>query len=176
MKRITLLLLLIAYTLPSFSQNDMSAHNHKMSALVNKFSNKDTINIGILAYDGMTLQDFAGPVEVFSKAQTLTAGHYQLYVIGLTKKMVRTENNLVNITPDYTLDNMPHCNYFILPGAPMSIVDSLRQNSAFQHKWLQWKKKSDSSQLISICTAAYYVAQNGLLDDQKSNYTFFCCR
>lgn len=151
----------------------ISSHDGKMANFMQTFAGKDTVKVGVLVYNGMIVQDFAGPVEVFSKAKGLTNNHYAVYIIGLNKKPIQTENNIVTITPQYSLADMPACDYFVLPGGTMSSVDSLRKNTAFQNAWYGWEKRSDTSKLISICTAAYFLGEKGLLNGKNATTHFF---
>lgn len=155
------------------AQQMNNMHEGKMNSFMHQFDHSDTVKIAIFAYNGMTLEDFAGPIEVFSKAKNLTNNHYKIYIVGLDNKMVESENNLVKIQPDYTITTMPACDYFFLPGASIGVVDQLRANKNFQSAWISWKKRTDTSKLVSICTAAYFLGQQGLLDGKKATTHFF---
>ncbi len=171
--RICFLILVLLVSFQLKAQQTDTSHTGKMENFMRHFDGKDTVRIGVLAYSGMVLQDFSGPIEVFSKAKGLTNNHYNIYIIGIDKSPISTENHIVTTQPQYDLKNMPACDYFFIPGAPMAVVDSLRQNTSFQNAWARWKKRADTSKLASICTASYLLAEKGLLDGKDATTHFF---
>lgn len=135
-------------------------------------SKNDVISIAVLAYENMVLQDFSGPIEVFSKANNLTHGRYQVFTVGLNKSSFHTENKIVNITPEYTFETMPAADYFIIPGAGMSEIESLIKNTFLRGKITNWNKKKNAI-TVSICTASYLLANTDALRNRKATTHYF---
>ena len=70
----------------------------------------------ILIFDDVEVLDFAGPFEIFSATNELNDNELlNVYTIALTKDPILTKNGL-QVVADYTLDNRPEADYFIIPG------------------------------------------------------------
>lgn len=132
----------------------------------------DTLNIAVLLYDNVVLQDFSGPMEVFSKAKSLTHGEYNIYTVGLHSKNISTENDLLKVTTDYTLDNFPAADYIIIPGANMKIIEGLENNKVLAD-FIRKENSNPSTKIVSICTASYLLAYSGILNDKKATTHYF---
>jgi len=165
-----LLILMVLFTIPTLIAQKKDNHTKQMEKLMDVKS--DTIKIAVLLYDDVTLMDFAGPMEVLSKANKLTGGKYQTYTVGLSKNEIATENSMVKITPDFTTEMMPKCDYLIIPGASMPVVNKLMDNEELKSFILNWKKKK-KAKTISICTAAYLLANTGALNNKKATTHYF---
>ncbi len=163
--------LLSLFTTISYAQQHTDAHVHKMDSISAK-TQQDTIKIAVLLYNDVVLEDFTGPMEVFSKAQNLTKGKYKTITVGLTSGKIATENNLLKIQPDYTLDNLPKVDYLIVPGASMPVIKELLKNAkltSFIQKW----NSNPSAKTVSICTAAYLLANTGILKGKNATTHYF---
>ncbi|MEM9830165.1 MAG: hypothetical protein AAF944_05985 [Bacteroidota bacterium] len=163
MKNLTLLLL--GFSLHLNAQTIDIDHSQTMNEVVVNRSN-DTINIAVLVYQDVVLQDFAGPMEVFYEAQKLTKGKYKIYTVGLDEYQVDTEHGLLTLTPSYSIDNMPPADYLIVPGASMPIINELLDNES-----LNFFITNVNSTVISIRTASYLLANTGKLDEKKPQRT-----
>ncbi|WKN45782.1 DJ-1/PfpI family protein [Tunicatimonas pelagia] len=165
MKNLTRLLL--CFSLHLHAQTTDADHSQKMNEIVvNRFD--DTINIAILVYQDVVLQDFAGPMEVFSKAQKLTKGKYNTYTVSLDKQPITTEQGLLTITPSYDIHNMPAPDYLIVPGASMPVINELLNDQS-----LRAFITNINSTVVSICTASYLLANTGKLDEKKATTHYF---
>jgi len=142
---------------------------------MNKISEEipqDTITIAVLLYNNVVLQDFAGPMEVFSKAEKLTRGKYKMFTVGLTSGEIHSENNLLQIKPDYTVDYFPKADYVVIPGGSMQVIEELMKNEKLSTYIKEWNASS-STKVVSICTAAYLLANTGILDGKSATTHFF---
>ncbi|NAW50279.1 DJ-1/PfpI family protein [Elizabethkingia argentiflava] len=146
-------------------------HLRKMDSLLNN-NQKDTVSIAVLLYNNVVLQDFAGPMEVFSKAKNLTQGLYRIFTVGLTPGEVYTENKLIKIRPDYSLDDFPHADYVMLPGANISEINRLTKDQQLMDFLKTWNSK-ENTKTISICTAAYLLAHTGVLNGRRATTHYF---
>lgn len=154
------------------AQHKATSHEEKMHDMSASLEQTDTITLAVLVFPGMVLQDLAGPVEVFSKAQNLTRGKYRTLIVGLTDDPVPTENELITIIPQYTLETVPPADYLIIPGGSMPVINNLMQDAtliAFIRAWNQ----RPNTKTASICTGAYLLAQSGALQHQKATTHFF---
>ncbi|WPQ60666.1 DJ-1/PfpI family protein [Chitinophaga sancti] len=131
---------------------------------------KPVIKVAVLAYDGMELQDFAGPADVFIKAGSVTRGQYQVYTVAFKPGMVFTDGH-IGIQPDYQISNMPKPDVLVIPGAGMKVIDSLREDSAMCSFIRQYK--DSVAVTMSVCTGAYLLGAAGILDHHKATTHFF---
>lgn len=130
------------------------------------------IKIAVLVYDDIVLQDFAGPMEVFSKARNLTHGKYEVFTVGLFEGPVETENGLLEVIPDFTISNMPHADFLIVPGASMPVIEEMLQKETLHDFLVDWSSRDDTT-TVSICTASYLLADTGLLNGARATTHYF---
>ena len=171
MKAINLLLILILQGLTTYGQGSLRVHQQEMYSIVKKIQ-QDTVSVAVLLYDNVVLQDFAGPIEVFDKAQNLTKGKFRTFTVGLSSKEIHTENNLLKITADYTLAHFPKADYIIIPGASMPMIQKLMENKSLT-TFLKKQNADPKTKIVSVCTASYLLANAGILDDKKATTHYF---
>ena len=113
-------------------------------------------NVAILLFEGVELLDFAGPGEVFSRADRGRA--FLPYTVAAAAGPV-TSQGFVTVTPQYTFDDCPRPDIVIVPGGatriPASdpaVIDWLRETSA------------EAEVVLSVCTGSLLLAEAGLLD------------
>ncbi|GEM69243.1 hypothetical protein SMI01S_28490 [Sphingobacterium mizutaii NBRC 14946 = DSM 11724] len=153
------------------AQNHPENHEKLMDNLASQIKH-DTINIGFLLFDGAVLQDFAGPMEVFSKAKSLSHGKYKTFSIGLENKIIKLDNEMLVVETEYILANAPKIDYLIIPGANMKKIEEILANSSLMEKFK--KAMSGKNQnIISVCTAAYLLAKSDMLNNKKTTTHFF---
>lgn len=151
----------------------ISTENHlKQMNDISNINKQDTITVAVLLYDDVVLQDFAGPIEVFDKAQNLTKGKFRTFTVGLSSKEIHTENNLLKITADYTLEHFPKADYIIIPGASMPIIQKLTENELLT-SFLKKENADPKTKIVSVCTASYLLAKAGILDGKKATTHYF---
>lgn len=125
-----------------------NTHNmHNNSA----FSSK---SVAILIYPGVQIIDFTGPWEVFGQAGM------RVFTVAETTDSLRTAMDM-NITPDYSFENMPKADIVLVPGGNSDHQDK---------KIIDWLVKADkqSSITMSVCDGAYFLAVAGLLDGKEA--------
>jgi transcriptional regulator GlxA family with amidase domain len=117
-------------------------------------------HLGIFIFDGVEVLDFAGPFEVFSVASQLS--NYQtlkVFTFGAEANLIRTVNGL-QVLPDYGLENLPVCDFLVIPGGDGSkqviqkpeVLASLK-NSIDQTEWT-----------MSVCSGSRILGKLGYLD------------
>lgn len=159
----------------SAEQTMIKTHSHQqtMNAIAEAAQqSQQSVRIAVLLYNNIVVQDFAGSIEVFSKAKKLTQGHYQVFTIGFDKNPIITEQDGLEIVPDYAISKMPEADYLLLPGASMPVINELMQHdglSAFIKNW----NAQQNTKTVSICTGAYLLANTGALDGKKATTHFF---
>lgn len=120
-------------------------------------------HLGIFIFDGVEVLDFAGPFEVFSVASQLS--NYQklkVFTFGAKASLIRTINGL-QVLPDYGLENLPNCDFLVIPGGDGSkqviqkpeVLTSLK-NSVDQTEWT-----------MSVCSGSRILGKLGYLDDKS---------
>lgn len=169
MKYIFFLLILLSTN--SYAQQHRDSHQQKMNS-ISQDKAQDTISIAILLYDNVVLQDFSGPMEVFSKAQNLTKGKYKTFTIGLKSKEIHTENSLLKITTDYTLRDFTKADYIIIPGASMPVIKELMTDEILKN-FIQRENTEVKTKIVSVCTASYLLANAGILDGKNATTHYF---
>ncbi|HAS43171.1 MAG TPA: hypothetical protein DCS93_22010 [Microscillaceae bacterium] len=120
---------------------------------------KDTLNVAVLAYEGVELLDFAGPAEVFAAASYYTnTYHFKVHIVA--KEPALTSQGFLKITPNFNFDNAPKTNILVLPGgnAGKSIQDKSTQ------QWIQAQLK-DADQVLTVCSGIYFLKKSGRLNN-----------
>lgn len=155
----------------SFAQHSPESHSQKMEDISQKVQ-QDTLTIAVLLYNGIVIQDFAGPMEVFSKAKNLTKGKYKTFTLGLSSGEIITENSLLKIQPDYTIENFPEADYLVIPGASMPVIQEMIKDEKLKFLITKWNT-NPNIKIVSICTATYLLANAGILNNKKATTHFF---
>ena len=87
------------------------------------------MRVAVLLYPGVELVDFAGPTDVFIKANAMTRGKYEVYSIAFEKEPVQTQGGGPFLQPTYTVASMPKPDILVIPGAAMEVIDSLKKDA-----------------------------------------------
>lgn len=123
------------------------------------------MRVGVFIYQGMELQDFAGPTDVFVKANRYADSEYEIITFSLRKDVVKTERNAVTITPDYSIDTLPQVDVVLIPGAPMDVIRKVSTDVSIQQFLKQ--RKAEGVIIASVCTGAFILSESGLLENLK---------
>ncbi len=116
-------------------------------------------NIAILLFDDVEVLDFAGPFEVFSKADELSGRTvFNLCTVAQNRGTIRAVNGL-KVLADYTLEDCPTPDVLIIPGG-IGTRPLLNKPSLIE--WLRLKSRS-AEIVASVCTGALVLAKTGLL-------------
>jgi len=119
--------------------------------------------VAILVFNGMDIQDFAGPADVFSYAG-LVEGKATFKQFAVAKSMEPiTSQGFVKIVPNYTLADCPKPDILVIPGGNVSAV--LKDEVTM--KWIKDVGR-ESEHVLSVCTGALVLQSAGFLDGIKA--------
>jgi transcriptional regulator GlxA family with amidase domain len=125
-----------------------------------------TRRIGFIAFDGITLLDLVGPLEVFAAANQMNPGRKRLYdtiVIGNAGKPMMSVSGFV-FQPQVSFENAGHFDTIVTPGGPGLREDETNRAVS---AWLA-AQAPRTRRIVSICTGLYGVAAAGLLDGRTA--------
>ena len=125
-----------------------------------------TRNVAFLIYDGVEPLDLSGPLDVFTKANFVTGGGYNVYTVGLTHDTVQAEAQSFGITPKFSIDDAPKPDLIIVPGAAPERVGEVGKDPRIQ-SWLRANAQPGQT-VMSICTGAFIVGEAGLFDGRDA--------
>ncbi len=126
---------------------------------------QEKIKIGVFVYPEMELQDFAGPTDVFVKANRFTSDQYELLLFSSDGQAIKTEKNTVHIQPTYSFETLPKVDLVLVPGTPIEVATTLSKDKDII-AFLQHQKEQGTT-MVSVCTGAYFLAAAGLLDGHR---------
>jgi putative intracellular protease/amidase len=113
------------------------------------------MNIAIPIFDRITALDAVGPYEVLSRLPGA-----RVSFLGTTTGPKRTENAMLALTADATLDDLPDPDVIVVPGG-FGTRELMRDESVLE--WLRAAHET-SSFTTSVCTGSLVLAAAGLLD------------
>ena len=112
----------------------------------------------MLLFPGLTILDFTGPYDVFTKAPC-----FDVIIIGETTDPVRAEGGLV-LQPEIAMADCPQLDVVFVPGG-RGINALLTNEPVLQFLRQQGKK---AKYITSVCTGALVLAAAGLLEGFKA--------
>jgi transcriptional regulator GlxA family with amidase domain len=121
--------------------------------------------VAIVVYEGVQALDVAGPVDVFSEANTYldSADRYETIVVAAHRSPLRASNG-IRIVADLTFEEAAGgFDIILVAGAPTPPEKEPEPCLVRWVKELPWR----SSIYGSICTGAFVLGYAGLLDDRR---------
>ena len=124
-----------------------------------------TRQIVIIIYDGANSLDFAGPGNVFARANALVPGAYEIVYAGLEQRPIKAECGLEisGLTP--IKDIKGPIDTIIISGGSEDGLFVLGRSGTLV-PWLQQSRKT-TRRIGSICTGAFVLAASGLVDGRR---------
>jgi transcriptional regulator GlxA family with amidase domain len=123
------------------------------------------INIAVLIYHGVELVDMNGPIDVFLHANRyinkLDNKLYHVYTVAATSAIILSEDDIISITPQYTIDNCPKPDIIVIPGIINQEVDPTIVS------WIS-KMGLEKRVIMSVCIGALILAKTGLLNGKRA--------
>ena len=130
-------------------------------------------SLAILLFNEVEVLDFAGPYEVFSTAGYQMMDELPFRVFTVAQQSPVVARNGLTIVPDYTLENCPETDIFLVPGGGSYGADGTpfgsrrEMHNPLLIKWIQ-ERAATAELVLSVCTGALILAKAGLLDGLKA--------
>jgi transcriptional regulator GlxA family with amidase domain len=117
------------------------------------------MNIAIVLYERFTALDAVGPYEVLSRIPGASVAF-----LAAEPGPVRTDNGMLTLLAEHSLEHMPHPDVVLVPGGPGEVA--ARAGGAV----LDWLKQADrtSTWTTSVCTGSLILAAAGLLEGKRA--------
>lgn len=127
--------------------------------LVKKMPQRTARNVALVVFEGFEVLDFAGPAEVFAATLGSNGHEFQVYTVATTAEDVESNNAIMTVKPEYTLEKAPKPDIVVLPGGNISSVTR-------DEKMMEWIKAraKDSEIVMSVCNGAVALHRAGLLE------------
>lgn len=125
--------------------------------------------VGMLIFDDVEVLDFCGPFEVFSTAMAPGDGDredrrlFRVLTIAEKNQLVRCRGGLL-VNPHHTIADHPPLDVLLVPGGQGT------RNERTNQAVLDWIKEQDrrTELTTSVCTGAFLLAANGILDGKRA--------
>lgn len=118
----------------------------------------NTLTIGMLLFPELTIQDFVGPYEVFTRVEK-----FKVLVVAETTELIKAEGGLT-LKADYTFENCPQVDILFVPGGKG--ITPLLTNET--HLNFLSKQGKNASYVTAVCTGSVLLGAAGLLSDYKA--------
>nr|WP_094975600.1 GlxA family transcriptional regulator [Bradyrhizobium symbiodeficiens]AWM06119.1 GlxA family transcriptional regulator [Bradyrhizobium symbiodeficiens] len=121
--------------------------------------------VAIVVYEGVQALDVAGPMDVFSEANTFlnSADRYETVLVAADRNPLRASNG-IQMLADLTFEEaMGGFDIILVAGTPAPPEAELDPRLLQWIRELPWR----SSLYGSICTGAFFLGYAGLLDDRR---------
>jgi len=119
----------------------------------------ERLKICMLLFPHLTLQDFVGPYDVFSRVPD----YFDVMIVSEETSIIAAEGGL-QIKPALTLEQCPHADILFVPGGRG--INALLTNPAYI-TFLQARAKQ-ARYITSVCTGSLVLAAAGLLNGYKA--------
>ena len=117
------------------------------------------MDIAIPIYDDFTALDAVGPYEVLSRIPDA-----RVRFIGERVGPVRTDNGMLQVVAETTLEDVPHPDILVVPGG----VATRRLTG--DERWLEWVREAHahSAWTTSVCTGSLLLGAAGVLEGLRA--------
>jgi cyclohexyl-isocyanide hydratase len=116
------------------------------------------LKIVMLLFPDLTLLDFVGPYEVFTRKD-----YFELYTVSLAAGEIKAEGGLV-VKAEYSFESCPPADILFVPGGK-GITPLLTD---IPHMEFLQKQGADAQYITSVCTGTLLLAAAGLLKGYKA--------
>ena len=120
------------------------------------------MRVGIILFDDVEEMDFAGPLEVFGVASSLT-NKVEVATLSKNGEPVRCRYGL-RVQPEHSFSNCPPVDLLIVPGGRGARERAMRDSETLDFI----RTQSSKAHVASVCTGALVLAEAGLLDGHKA--------
>ena len=117
------------------------------------------MQIAILLYDRFTALDAIGPYEVLSRLPGAS-----LSFVAAERGAVQTDNGMLTILAEHTLEEIEHPDIVLVPGGPGEVAARAGTET------LEWLKRAHetSTWTTSVCTGSLMLGAAGLLEGKRA--------
>ncbi|MCE7994945.1 MAG: DJ-1/PfpI family protein [Roseivirga sp.] len=120
----------------------------------------ETLNIGILAINGVYNSELMAPYDIFQHTIFHTEKGMKVFIVSPTEEAIKTFEG-IRILPDYDFENVPEIDVLVVPSAEHNMDTDLEDETLINFV----KEKGEAAKFImSLCDGAFILAQAGLLD------------
>lgn len=129
-------------------------------------------HIVLLITHNSTLLDFAGPLEVFTKAIDKAGPLYQTHIVSLeATNQIRTSSGM-HITCEHNYASYQGAiDTLIVAGLPKDLPQHIHPKAI---EWIQ-QQASKIRRICSVCSGAFILAEAGLLNGKKATTHWSLC-
>ena len=132
---------------------------------------RKTLKVAIFLYADVDPIDVSGPLDVFTMANEMAPGSYQVFTVAASANNVATKQGILTIKPRYTVQNCPQADILVIPGASLIRLHELYKERAVMD-WLK-REAGGAQQVMSVCTGAFLLGKAGLLTGRKATTHWF---
>jgi len=124
------------------------------------------MNVAVIIYNGVELVDMNGPIDAFVKANYFIDNKYSVFTVAESLDPVKSESEVVKLTPSYSFDNCPHVDIIVIPGK----LDEKSTSVPASETVVAWiKKMAEYDKIVmSVCVGFLTLANTGLLSGKKA--------
>jgi len=127
-----------------------------------RFIELDVVRVGLLLFDDVEEMDFAGPLEVFGVASSIT-GKISIITVSKEGRLIRCRHGL-RVQPDCSFSECSPLDLLIVPGGR-----GARERAMLDRDTLAFvRAKALGGHVASVCTGALVIAEAGLLEGKKA--------
>ena len=120
------------------------------------------MRVGLILFDDVEEMDFAGPLEVFGVASSIT-NKVEVTTVSNNGKPIRCRHGL-RVQPEHSFSNCPPVDLLIVPGGRGAREHAMRDPETLRFI----RTQSSRAHVASVCTGALVLAEAGLLDGHKA--------
>jgi transcriptional regulator GlxA family with amidase domain len=126
----------------------------------------ETLNVGVLVFDGVEELDFVGPWEVLASTSRISPPGCRVYSVAASLETVRGAHGL-RVLPDFTFQDAEPLDVLIVPGGPGVSAADRQPVVEFV------RAASETAQSVaSVCTGAFILERAGLLRGRRATTHF----
>ncbi|BCM88654.1 isonitrile hydratase [Abditibacteriota bacterium] len=144
---------------------------HAQMAMPKTKAPQKTLNVALFVYPGVEALDMSGALDVFVKANRVAPRSFNVFTVALNCAPLKTEADILTLTPRFDVANCPHPDIVIVPGASPERVAQVSADERVQ-SWLR-RNATPRQTVMSVCTGAFIVARAGLLNGKNSTTHWF---
>jgi len=120
------------------------------------------MRVGLILFDDVEEMDFAGPLEVFGIASSLT-NKVEVTTLSKNGQPIRCRYGLL-VQPQHSFSNCPPLDLLIVPGGRGAREHAMRDSETLRFI----RTQSSKAHVASVCTGALVLAEAGLFDGHKA--------